>query len=101
MATIWTDEALGLAVVWHGGATFNVCEISEEGGFGRVYIGAEVDVFTSYNEEGNAPALAQAAESELDYPARSFREREACGECGALHGEDCHPASPAYVSAQS
>lgn len=54
------SEELGLAVVWHGGVTFNVHAWNEDTVARDWVLGAEVDVFTAYGAASERPTMHEA-----------------------------------------
>lgn len=74
------SEELGLAVVWHGGITFNVHVLtgSTDGGAHEPIwgVGAEVDVFTAYGAASERPIMHEAYQHIVSWFEAQEQDRE-------------------------
>lgn len=62
------NEGLGVAVVWHGGVTFNVHVLHDASLVGMTaVVGEEVDVFTSYGYHFERPTISEAYSEILEW----------------------------------
>lgn len=72
---IVASEEAGAAVVWHGGATFNVHIY--QSGFERDYclVGEEVDVFTRYSASRAADGMPPTANEAYTFATEWLRRQ--------------------------
>ncbi len=62
------NEGLGVAVVWHGGVTFNVHVLHDASLVGMTaVVGEEVDVFTAYGAAHDHPTVHEAYRNILEW----------------------------------